>query len=282
MQETICDKFVINDDYLNSIPRPSIDEFNALKMKIIEKGQQEPIIVNSDMVILDGHTRYKILSERGMSINYMVRDFANKQEEFEYVVETNIMRRQLNNFQKLEALYRLYVGKKTEKNYNLWIMILESIKQGNITRKRIASDIGYTDEAVGKTLKVLTEKYFIKKEKQVKKYNMKQGGSVYYEYHILPKTEEFLSKNKKKEVIGANKMITNITGLNRNTVSMGMALIERADSATKKKLRNGVWSITTVYKSILGRKDYKRKGGRSKKDIQCPHCKHIINRSDLK
>jgi ParB-like chromosome segregation protein Spo0J len=148
MQETICDNFVINDDYLNSIPRPSIDEFNALKMKIIEKGQQEPIIVNSDMVILDGHTRYQILSERGMSINYMVRDFANKQDEFEYVVETNIMRRQLNNFQKLEALYRLYVGKKTEKNYNLWIMILESIKQGNITRKRIASDIGYTDEAV--------------------------------------------------------------------------------------------------------------------------------------
>ena len=63
--EGVYDDFKINDKYFKAIPRPTEDECSALDMKLIERGQMEPIIVNKDMVILDGHTRFDLLTQRG-------------------------------------------------------------------------------------------------------------------------------------------------------------------------------------------------------------------------
>lgn len=285
MQKVDYEQFTINEKYQNAVPRPNEYEYNALKMKIIENGQQEPIIVNKNMVILDGHTRYDIMSQRGMEIEYRTKDFDDEEQEFEYVVESNIMRRQLNNFQKLETLYGLYRDKKEEKNYNGWISIMESIKKGNNTRNMIAGDINYSEPAVGKILSQMLNQYYVRKEKKFRLHgDGLSGGTTFYEFTLLPKSEEFLSKNTRKEKGGATMMISKITGLNRNTVSKGMLLIERVDYKTKKKLRDGVLSINGVYEDITKRKraksTYKNTWSKYAK-IKCPHCKHISQKDEF-
>lgn len=290
MQEMSYDSFTINKDYFNAVPRPTKDEYNALELKIIQRGQQEPISVNKDMVILDGHTRYEIMSQRGMDIKYTVREFESKEDEFYYVVESNLMRRQLNNFQKLEALYGMYMNKKrqikTLKKYSGWIDILESIKNGNNTRNTIAKDIGYMDSSVGKILLKMIESYYVRREKKFKKYgNGLSGGTTFSEYTLLPKSEEFLSNNKKINKGGASIMVSKITGLNRNTVSKGMALIDICDEKTKQKLRNGTLSIYGVYADITKSKKpkslkYSKSWSRHSK-IKCPHCQHISEKHEF-
>ena len=99
----------VNEEYLGMVPRPSHDEYNALRESIQINGQQEPIILNSNGEILDGHTRYEILQNLGRESQYTIKSFdGDRQKELAYIVECNLIRRQLNAFQKIELSFSLY------------------------------------------------------------------------------------------------------------------------------------------------------------------------------
>ena len=90
------------------VPRPTPEEYHALRESIQINGQQEPIILNSKGEILDGHTRHEILENLGREPQYTVKSFDDKQKEIAYIVECNLIRRQLNSYQKIELSFSLY------------------------------------------------------------------------------------------------------------------------------------------------------------------------------
>ena len=93
-------EIIFNEKYYDAVPRPTKEEFKALTYSIREKGMQEPIVVNKKGVILDGHTRYEICQNLGITPTCVTKSFENKDQEIQYVLEVNATRRQLNNFQK--------------------------------------------------------------------------------------------------------------------------------------------------------------------------------------
>ena len=101
-------EIIVNEEYLGMVPRPTQDEYKALRESIQINGQQEPIILNSEGEILDGHTRYEILQNLGRKPQYIIKPFEDKQKEFAYIVECNLIRRQLNSYQKIELSFSLY------------------------------------------------------------------------------------------------------------------------------------------------------------------------------
>lgn len=101
-------EITVNEEYLDMVPRPTPEEYNALRESIQINGQQEPIILNSKGEILDGHTRYEILQNLGRDPQYTIKPFDDKQKEMAYIVECNLIRRQLNAFQKIELSFSLY------------------------------------------------------------------------------------------------------------------------------------------------------------------------------
>jgi 16S rRNA G966 N2-methylase RsmD len=82
-------------------------EYKVLKQSISNKGLHLPIIVNQDNIILDGHHRYKICKELYIKPLFEVKRFDNPLDEKEFVIEINVQRRQLNDFQKAELAYEL-------------------------------------------------------------------------------------------------------------------------------------------------------------------------------
>ena len=82
-------------------------EYETLKNSISNKGLHLPIIINQDNVILDGHNRLKICQELGIEPKYEVKDFEDPLQEKEFVIEINLKRRHLNNFQKAELEYKM-------------------------------------------------------------------------------------------------------------------------------------------------------------------------------
>jgi ParB-like chromosome segregation protein Spo0J len=72
-QKTI--KVKVSDKYLKLVPRPTKEEFDVIKESILVHGQREPITINEKGVVLDGHTRYEILYERGLKIDTVTRTF---------------------------------------------------------------------------------------------------------------------------------------------------------------------------------------------------------------
>jgi len=74
-----------------------------LENSILENGHLEPIIVNPEIIIIDSHRRFEICTKHGIKPKYVVRKFANPLEEKKFIIETNLMRRHLTTFQRIET-----------------------------------------------------------------------------------------------------------------------------------------------------------------------------------
>ncbi len=92
----------LNPDYEKLLPQMSEEEFAELKSSIQSEGQHYPIIVNEDLEVLDGHHRYRACVELDIEPDFEVRKFEDKLLEKKFVIEANLRRRHLNNFQLVE------------------------------------------------------------------------------------------------------------------------------------------------------------------------------------
>ena len=131
----------INPEYASLVPELSPEEFESLKQSIKNaNGLYVPIIVNQDGIILDGHHRYKACQELGIDPKTTVREFSDKLEEQLFVIDCNLIRRQLNNFQ------RTVLALKSKP-------ILEAIAKGNESLggkgDRNLTPLGRVDDRIG-------------------------------------------------------------------------------------------------------------------------------------
>jgi ParB-like chromosome segregation protein Spo0J len=98
---------VPTEEYSTLTPPMSDLEYGSLRSSIQEHGQYVPIVVNQDGVILDGHHRYKACHELGIKPSVLVRQFENPLQEKEFIIESNLNRRHLNEFQRIELQNKL-------------------------------------------------------------------------------------------------------------------------------------------------------------------------------
>lgn len=98
----------INDHFFELVPRPTKKEMQILTESIMQNGQREPIVINHNHFILDGHSRFEVCQNLGIEPKCRIMKFDSYEEEEAYVVESNMQRRQVNNFQKIEIYYEYY------------------------------------------------------------------------------------------------------------------------------------------------------------------------------
>ena len=92
----------LHSEYDKLLPKMSEEEFVELKKSIQTEGQHYPIIVNENLEVLDGHHRFRACIELGIEPDFEVRKFDDKLLEKKFVIEANLRRRHLNNFQLVE------------------------------------------------------------------------------------------------------------------------------------------------------------------------------------
>jgi len=92
----------VNPEYEKLLPKLPEEEYAALKESIRKEGLHYPIIVNGEGVILDGHHRYRICRELGIEPKIEVKTFSNPLLEKKFVIESNLLRRHLTTFSKIE------------------------------------------------------------------------------------------------------------------------------------------------------------------------------------
>ena len=109
----------LNPEYDKLLPRMSEEEFIELKHSIETEGQHYPIIVNENLEVLDGHHRFRACTELGIEPDFEVKQFDDKLLEKKFVIEANLRRRHLNNFQLIElAVPLLEIEKAIAKQQN--------------------------------------------------------------------------------------------------------------------------------------------------------------------
>jgi len=88
--------------YEQYLPKLRDEEYEALKESIQKEGLLFPIIVNDNNEILDGHNRYRACKELQIEPTIETKTFHEKLEEKRFVIEINLKRRHLNDYQKAE------------------------------------------------------------------------------------------------------------------------------------------------------------------------------------
>ncbi len=272
-----AEEFIKNDLYYESMPRPTYDENRGLDLNLIERGQLEPIKVNREMVILDGYTRWMLLGDRGKKIWYEFRDFDTFEDELNYVVECNIMRRNINTYQRVESMLKLFGNQRYRKENSdtfkrSYLLILQAIKDGNINSRDIAECINQELTNTRSTLKKLTLQHYIRRNTV----DLETGGNE-FRYQILPKGEELLAK---KPMIKTMKEIGKDIGVDRNTVGKAIFLIENADANIKTRLINNTITIGQAYELVRGRKTVNYKRVNPNTGLRCPSCNSVHKKKE--
>ena len=96
----------INPAYRDLLPSLSDKELNELKSSIKREGCRDPIIVNKNNEIIDGHNRHAICQELGILFEVRIIEFDSEVELREWMIQTQLGRRNLTAFGKGEVVLR--------------------------------------------------------------------------------------------------------------------------------------------------------------------------------
>lgn len=278
--EADYDFFKIIPKYLKALPRATKYEIQALDQKLIQRGQQEPIkIRRSDNGILNGYTRHDLLGQRGKKIKYEYKDFDNEEDEFAYVVESNVMQRHLNIFQRVEAMYEFYVNtvlEKRMKNRTVHFDIFRALKEGAYTTKDIVKYTKYETKSVGRILTELTKSYFISRQLDSDKKGVGTGNKM-YKYKLMPKGEEVLSKSQPRRLGASMDLLSEVVGASPPSVRYAVDVIKHGNEKIIQDCRDGIISLNQAHHMISGntKKVTHHETWKKWSKIKCPSCEKI-------
>ena len=162
----------INPEYASLVPELSPEEYELLKQSIKENGLYVPLIVNQDGIVLDGHHRFKACQELGIrNPNTVTKEFKDKLDEQLFVIDCNLKRRQLNNFQRIElALKSKSILAEIAKNHEKAGVKLDPSQDLVMGRQGVSGEIGklagVSHETVRKVEKILASESITDKVKQ--------------------------------------------------------------------------------------------------------------------
>ncbi|MGH9965350.1 MAG: DNA methyltransferase [Nitrososphaeraceae archaeon] len=96
----------INPEYEALVPTMSKESYETLVSSIRANGQYEPIIVNVNGIILDGHQRFRACNKLKIKPTFEVKQFDDLLAEKLFVIDTNLVRRQLTQAQRIQLSLR--------------------------------------------------------------------------------------------------------------------------------------------------------------------------------
>lgn len=81
------------------LPSLSVEQFSSLESDILENGCYAPIIVNEDMIVIDGHNRFRICGKHGLPYKMLVFSFIDLLEAKQWALDTQKGRRNLDKWE---------------------------------------------------------------------------------------------------------------------------------------------------------------------------------------
>ena len=150
---------VILPEMAGLLPPLSAEQLDALEADLIKNGCYAPIIVNEDMVIVDGHNRQALCEKHGLPYTMAVFSFEDLLEAKQWALDTQKGRRNLEKWElgkialklkpEIEAKARANQGTRTD----LSATLPESSDTVD-TRKKLAEAVGLGERTMGKVMQI--------------------------------------------------------------------------------------------------------------------------------
>ena len=141
------------------LPPLTEEQLSALEADILQNGCYSPVIVNEELVIVDGHNRQALCEKHGIPYQMMVFHFDDTLEAMQWAVDTQKARRNLDMWElgkialklkpEVEARARARMGSRTD----LPATLPEGYKPME-TRQELADAVGIGERTMGKVIKI--------------------------------------------------------------------------------------------------------------------------------
>ena len=150
------------------LPSLSAEQFSALESDILENGCYAPVIVNEDMVIIDGHNRFRICEKHGLPFRMLVFSFADLLEAKQWALDTQKGRRNLEKWElgkialklkpEIEARAKANMsaggGNQKSEGAKSGLATLPNPISAVETRKELADAVGLGERTMGKVMQI--------------------------------------------------------------------------------------------------------------------------------
>lgn len=159
---------VVLPEMAELLPPLSGEQLAALESDILKNGCYSPIIVNEDMVIVDGHNRQKLCDQHDVPYNMAVFSFEDLLEAKQWALDTQKGRRNLDKWElgkialklkpDLEAKARENMaaggGDQKSEDVKSGLTILSDPISPVNTRKDLADTVGIGEVTMGKIMQI--------------------------------------------------------------------------------------------------------------------------------
>ena len=148
------------------LPPLTGEQLAALEADILKNGCYSPVIVNEDMVIIDGHNRQRLCEQHGLPYQMAVFSFEDMLEAKQWALDTQKGRRNLDKWELGKIALRLKPDIEARAKANqsaaggdksdqgaLLTTLSEALPPVN-TRKELADTVGIGEVTMGKVMQI--------------------------------------------------------------------------------------------------------------------------------
>ena len=187
------------------LPPLSGEQLTALEKDILQNGCYAPIIVNEDLVVVDGHNRQQICTRHDLPYKMAVFAFDDLLEAKQWALDTQKGRRNLDKWElgKIALKLRPEIEARAKANMSAGggDQKSEDAKSGSATlpnpitpvdtRKELAASVGLGERTMGKVMQIDEHAPAAVKEALDKKeLSVNQGYQILRQVQDLPKDEQ--------------------------------------------------------------------------------------------
>lgn len=184
------------------LPPLSGEQLAALEKDILQNGCYAPIIVNEDLVVVDGHNRQQICTRHDLPYKMAVFAFDDLLEAKQWALDTQKGRRNMDKWElgKIALKLRPEIEAKAKENMSLGGQAYKPSEEGlttlsNLppvnTRRDLADSVGIGEVTMGKIMQIDEHAPVAVKEALDKKeLSVNQGYQITRQIQDLPEDEQ--------------------------------------------------------------------------------------------
>ena len=148
------------------LPPLTGEQLAALEADILKNGCYSPVIVNEDMVVIDGHNRQRLCEQHGLPYQMAVFSFEDMLEAKQWALDTQKGRRNLDKWELCKIALRLKPDIEARARANqsaaggdkfgekpLSAILPEAVSSVD-TRRELADTVGLGERTMGKVMQI--------------------------------------------------------------------------------------------------------------------------------
>lgn len=141
------------------LPPLTGEQLAALEADILKNGCYSPVIVNEDMVVIDGHNRQRLCEQHGLPYQMVVFSFESMLEAKQWALDTQKGRRNLDKWELGKIALRLKpdIEARAKENMGTRTDLSATLPKGSDpvdTRRELADAVGLGERTMGKVMQI--------------------------------------------------------------------------------------------------------------------------------